>query len=104
MKETRPHHSPDLAMPKGDVLDNAPVQSIHAINGMKGGRPPVQIDPAQVLRLRATGLSWRKVASKLGLGLGTVLRAATAAGRVDKAGSNARTVPEAIRDAKEAIL
>ena len=104
MKETLPHHSPDSGMPESGVFGNVPVKSIHSINGAKGGRPPVQIDPTEVVRLRAAGLSWRNVASRLGLGLGTVRRAAAAAERAGKAGSSVRTVPKAIGDAKEAIL
>jgi hypothetical protein len=112
MKETRPHHSPESAMPESGGFDKGggggrcptTTKSIHAMHGAKGGRPRVALDRAQVLHLRATGLSWRKVASQLGLGLGTVLRAAAAAQQAVEAGSGARTVPKAIGDAKETML
>src|SRR5215467_5611292 len=39
------------------------------------GRPRVEVDPLQVAGLRARGLSWNEVASKLGIGRGTAERA-----------------------------
>ncbi len=36
------------------------------------GRPRVAVDAAQVARLRASGLSWPKIASELGVSVGTV--------------------------------
>ncbi len=44
--------------------------------GRKLGRPRVAVDAAQIARLRAAGASWPAVARELGLGLGTVYRAA----------------------------
>ena len=42
--------------------------------GKKLGRPRVDIDASQVEKLRASGASWREIAEKLGVGLGTVHR------------------------------
>lgn len=73
-------------------------------HGAKGGRPLFEsIQPKSSTSVPPTsrGGRWQQ----LGLGLGTVRRAAAAAAeRANKAGSSARTVPKAIRDAKEAIL
>jgi DNA invertase Pin-like site-specific DNA recombinase len=44
--------------------------------GKRLGRPSVEVDLAEVGRLRSQGLGWRAIASKLGVGLGTVVRAA----------------------------
>jgi DNA invertase Pin-like site-specific DNA recombinase len=43
--------------------------------GKRIGRPRQEVDFAKVLALRAQGLSWRDVSSRLKLGLGTVYRA-----------------------------
>ena len=40
--------------------------------GQKLGRPRVYVDESKIEALRATGASWRVVAEKLGLGVGTV--------------------------------
>jgi len=40
--------------------------------GKRLGRPRVAVDAAQVARLRAAGLSWPKIASELGVSVGTV--------------------------------
>ena len=40
--------------------------------GRKLGRPRVAVDAAQVARLRASGLSWPKIARELGVSVGTV--------------------------------
>jgi DNA invertase Pin-like site-specific DNA recombinase len=44
--------------------------------GTQLGRPPVSVSLSEIDRLRASGLGWRSVAKKMGLGLGTVVRAA----------------------------
>jgi DNA invertase Pin-like site-specific DNA recombinase len=44
--------------------------------GRRLGRPSVHVDGAEIARLRSQGLGWRAIASKLGVGLGTVVRAA----------------------------
>ena len=44
--------------------------------GKKLGRPRADIDEAKVEALRASGASWREVAEKLGVGVGTVHRIA----------------------------
>jgi transposase len=41
-------------------------------------RPRKEIDGAEVVRLRREGLSWRQIASRTGLGRGTVVRACQA--------------------------
>lgn len=46
--------------------------------GKKLGRPRVNVDATQIESLRASGLSWREVARKLGLSVGTVHAAAHA--------------------------
>ena len=40
--------------------------------GKRRDRPRVAVDAAQVARLRASGLSWPKIASELGVSVGTV--------------------------------
>ena len=40
--------------------------------GRKLGRPRVAVDATRVIRLRATGLSWPKVARELGVSVGTM--------------------------------
>jgi DNA invertase Pin-like site-specific DNA recombinase len=42
--------------------------------GKKLGRPRADVDQSQVEALRASGASWRDIAQKLGIGLGTVHR------------------------------
>jgi len=42
--------------------------------GKKLGRPRADVDSNQVEALRASGSSWREIAEKLGVGLGTVHR------------------------------
>lgn len=44
--------------------------------GKKLGRPRVYLDPHKIAALRAEGLSWAKIAKRLGAGEGTVYRAA----------------------------
>lgn len=56
--------------------------------GKQIGRPRQQVDCAKVLELRAQGLSWRDVSSRLKLGLGTVYRA-VATGSKSQGGSKA---------------
>jgi DNA invertase Pin-like site-specific DNA recombinase len=43
--------------------------------GKRLGRPPAVVDISELDRLRASGLGWRTVAKKLGVGVGTVVRA-----------------------------
>ena len=42
--------------------------------GKKLGRPRADVDQSRVEALRASGASWREIAEKLGIGLGTVHR------------------------------
>jgi DNA invertase Pin-like site-specific DNA recombinase len=44
--------------------------------GKRLGRPRVNVDTSKVAALRAQGCGWRKIATELGVGVGTVLRAA----------------------------
>ncbi len=44
--------------------------------GRRLGRPRADVDEAEVLALRNAGASWRTIAKKLGIGLGTVHRIA----------------------------
>jgi DNA invertase Pin-like site-specific DNA recombinase len=46
--------------------------------GKHVGRPRVSLDCSEIARLRAEGLSWLKISEKLGVGEGTVRRAALA--------------------------
>ena len=42
--------------------------------GMRLGRPRTVVDVARVHALRATGLGWKRIASKMGIGVGTLYR------------------------------
>ena len=44
--------------------------------GKKLGRPRKAVDCAKIATLRAQGCGWKKIAAKLGMGVGTVIRAA----------------------------
>jgi DNA invertase Pin-like site-specific DNA recombinase len=44
--------------------------------GRRLGRPPAVVDKTQVLALRDSGASWRTIAEKLGIGVGTAHRVA----------------------------
>jgi DNA invertase Pin-like site-specific DNA recombinase len=44
--------------------------------GKRLGRPRVSIDRSEVVSLRGAGMSWARIASRLGVGEGTVYRAA----------------------------
>lgn len=48
--------------------------------GKRLGRPPVLVSASQIARLRAQGLGWKPIARRLGVGVGTVLRAADESG------------------------
>ncbi|MGH8864304.1 MAG: recombinase family protein [Burkholderiales bacterium] len=43
--------------------------------GTRLGRPGVEVDAEEVARLRAAGVSWRTIAGRLGIGVGTAFRA-----------------------------
>lgn len=63
-------------------------RSIHSLHGAKGGRPRVQVPPAEVRHLRESGLSWRRVARSLGIGVETARRLA-GVGRPNTSPANA---------------
>jgi DNA invertase Pin-like site-specific DNA recombinase len=44
--------------------------------GKRLGRPRVSVDAARIVALRASGLSWPKIAAELGVSVGTVYQAA----------------------------
>jgi DNA invertase Pin-like site-specific DNA recombinase len=44
--------------------------------GKRLGRPKVIVDPARIAALRASGLSWPKIAAEMGVSVGTVFQAA----------------------------
>ncbi len=44
--------------------------------GKRLGRPKVVLGVAKIATLRSQGCGWKKIASKLGVGVGTVIRAA----------------------------
>jgi len=46
--------------------------------GKRIGRPPANVDASQIAQLRAQGLSWKKIAKQMGLGVGTLYRVAPA--------------------------
>jgi DNA invertase Pin-like site-specific DNA recombinase len=46
--------------------------------GTRIGRPRANVDAAQIAQLRAQGLSWKKIAKQMGLGVGTLYRVAPA--------------------------
>src|ERR1700736_6019332 len=50
--------------------------------GKKLGRPRVYPDQHRIASLRAEGLSWAKIAARLGVGEGTVYRAAQASSKI----------------------
>ncbi len=50
--------------------------------GRRLGRPLVPVDVAELNRLRRDGLSWRAVAARLGVGLGTAVRAARTCSKI----------------------
>ncbi len=49
--------------------------------GKHVGRPRVSLDSSEIARLRAEGLSWRKISEELRVGEGTVRRAAIASAK-----------------------
>ncbi len=50
--------------------------------GKRLGRPPVNVDAAQIARLRASGASWPSIARELGVGVGTVYQAASVLSKI----------------------
>ncbi len=44
--------------------------------GKRLGRPRKAVDRTKIATLRSQGCGWKKIASKLGVGVGTVIRAA----------------------------
>ncbi len=44
--------------------------------GKKLGRPRVHVDAAEIARLRDQGLGWKKIAARLGVGVGTAMQRA----------------------------
>jgi DNA invertase Pin-like site-specific DNA recombinase len=59
--------------------------------GKRLGRPRVSIDRSEVVSLRGAGMSWAKIASRLGVGEGTVYRAAQASSK-----TTSRTPPQSV--------
>ncbi len=51
--------------------------------GKRLGRPPSLVDADKVAELRAQGASWREIAVRLGVGIGTVHRVAQGRSRND---------------------
>jgi DNA invertase Pin-like site-specific DNA recombinase len=56
--------------------------------GKRLGRPRVVMDPARITALRSEGLSWAKIAARLGVGEGTVFRAARESAKIVLAASS----------------
>jgi len=48
-----------------------------AVRAKRLGRPRAQVDASRIAGLRAQGWGWRKIATELGVGVGTVMRAAS---------------------------
>jgi DNA invertase Pin-like site-specific DNA recombinase len=46
------------------------------------GRPRTAVDPAKINRLRASGLSWPKIAAEMGVSVGTVYQAARSLSKI----------------------
>ena len=63
--------------------------------GKKLGRPRVYPDQHRIAALRAEGLSWAKIAKRLGVGEGTVYRAAQASAKIHSQGGNTSPLPAA---------
>jgi DNA invertase Pin-like site-specific DNA recombinase len=63
--------------------------------GKKLGRPRVYPDARRIAALRAEGLSWAKIAERLGVGEGTVYRAAQASAKIHSQGGNTSLLPAA---------
>jgi len=62
--------------------------------GKKLGRPRVDIDQSRVEALRAAGASWRAIAEKMGVGVGTLHRIAQRRSKIGCSGfPNANSVP-----------
>jgi DNA invertase Pin-like site-specific DNA recombinase len=59
--------------------------------GKKLGRPRVYLDRHRIATLRAEGLSWAKIAERLGVGEGTVYRAAQASAKIPVKTAAAKT-------------
>ena len=57
--------------------------------GKRLGRPRVNVDAAQVSRLRASGLSWPKIALELGVSVGTVYQATRSLSKIPPPGAPA---------------
>ncbi len=57
--------------------------------GKHVGRPRVSLDSSEIARLRAEGLSWRKISEDLRVGEGTVRRAARASAKTLSGGTPA---------------
>jgi DNA invertase Pin-like site-specific DNA recombinase len=49
--------------------------------GKRLGRPQVSVDAHQIAMLRSQGLSWAKIAARMNVGEGTVIRAAQASAK-----------------------
>jgi len=67
-------------------LENARQRATRS--GLAIGRPRVILDHDRVSELRASGLSWREIARRLGAGVGTVRRAFKAGAAVREACQN----------------
>lgn len=63
--------------------------------GKRIGRPRVFIDRSKIVALRADGLSWAKVAKRLGVGEGTVFRAAQESAKTVLAAASASRCQQA---------
>jgi DNA invertase Pin-like site-specific DNA recombinase len=50
--------------------------------GKRLGRPRVNVDAARIASLRASGLSWPKIAAELGVSVGTVYQAARSLSKI----------------------
>jgi DNA invertase Pin-like site-specific DNA recombinase len=55
--------------------------------GRKLGRPRVAVDAARIVTLRASGLSWPKIAADLGVSVGTVYEAARELSKIPSKGA-----------------
>jgi DNA invertase Pin-like site-specific DNA recombinase len=71
--------------------------------GKRLGRPPAAVDADEVQRLRSQGLSWRAVAGKLGVGLGTAVRSAGPRSKI-QCGADVRPYPITTKNNPAAMI
>jgi DNA invertase Pin-like site-specific DNA recombinase len=70
------------ALERGLIVERARAGLRNARSkGKRLGRPQVAVDAREIAKLRSQGMSWAKIASSMGVGEGTVYRAARASAK-----------------------